>query len=429
MGYSNQRKSIRRVLFLLINLMRAFYTLSIRFYALLIGIAALFNNKKAKQWKEGRNNWEATLAQKIKTKKAVIWFHAASLGEFEQARPLIEKIKKEKAEYFILLTFFSPSGFEIRKNYDQADAVCYLPLDTPYNAKKFIVLINPELTVFIKYEFWFNYLNQLQKKGKKTVLVSGIFRPTQHFFRWYGSWFRKQLSVFNTFFLQNTASEKLLHSIAYHNTLVTGDTRFDRVYQLAQEVFENKTMEQFCNKQKTLIVGSSWEKENEFARRIAEDTPNLKLIIAPHEVQKSKVLALKNSFDNKVILWSEIKESTSISDFNVLIIDQIGMLSKIYRYATIALIGGGFGAGIHNILEAAVYGCPVVFGPRYKKFTEAVELIELKGAFSIKDYNSFKNCIQQLISNQTLYQKASTAAESYVSKNAGASQQIYQSLF
>ena len=409
--------------------MRALYTLSVRFYALLIEIAALFKTKKAQQWKKGRRNWKKELALNIKKEQPIIWVHAASLGEFEQARPLIEKIKKEKSNYFIVLTFFSPSGFEIRKNYKHADYVCYLPLDTPSNAKKFIQLIDPELTVIVKYEYWFNYLKELQRKGKKTVLISGIFRPSQHFFQWYGAWFRKQLSVFNTFFLQNAASEKLLHSIGYQNTVVTGDTRFDRVYQLAQDHFENKNIEQFCSKQKTLIFGSSWEKENEFSRKITKDIPSLKLIIAPHEIEKPKMLELKSSFKKKAILWSEINGSNSLSDYDVLIIDQIGMLSKIYRYATIAIIGGGFGAGIHNVLEAAVYGCPVIFGPRYKKFLEAIDLIEMKGAFSIKDYNSFKNCIQKLLSDQALYKNTSAAAENYVSRNAGASQQIYKLLF
>lgn len=409
--------------------MRAFYTTAVRFYSLIISLAAFFGKKKAKQWINGRKNWSLDLSQSIPTNKKLIWFHAASLGEFEQARPLIEKIKKEKPNFFILLSFFSPSGFEIQKEYKFADKVCYIPLDTPSNARKFIDIITPELSIMVKYEFWFNILNELEKRQLKTILISGIFRPSQHFFKWYGGWFRKQLKVFDTFFLQNKKAQALLNDIGYNNTVISGDTRFDRVYDLAQERYESKRIEAFCSQQSTLIFGSSWDKEHDFAKQLSNANWDIKIIIAPHEIEKSKMVVLKKSFDGQAILWSELSKNEIPSKTKVLIIDQIGMLSKIYRYATVAIIGGGFGAGIHNVLEAAVYGCPTIFGPNYKKFQEAKDLIKEHGAYSIADYSSLKSTIQQLLTDSAFHATTAAKAKKYVEQHAGATEQVFHTIF
>ncbi|MEQ8625636.1 MAG: glycosyltransferase N-terminal domain-containing protein [Vicingaceae bacterium] len=409
--------------------MRFFYSTAVRFYGFFIGLAAFLGTIKAKQWKKGRKNWAIELHQAIPHRKKLIWIHAASLGEFEQARPLIEKIKKEKPEYFLLLSFFSPSGFEIQKDYKFADEVCYLPLDTPLNARKFINIIKPELTIMVKYEFWFNFLNELHKRKVKTILISGIFRPSQHFFKWYGSWFRKQLQVFDTFFLQNKNAQNLLNDIGYNNAIVSGDTRFDRVYELAQENYENKKIEAFCAQEKTIIFGSSWDKEHGFAKQLIDDQLEAKIIIAPHEVSSTKIDALKKILGKHAILWSELSETEIPLNPRVLIIDQIGMLSKIYRYATLSIIGGGFGAGIHNILEAAVYGCPTIFGPNFKKFQEAKDLIEERGAFTISDYNTLKSTVQELLTNTAFYASTADKARNYVEEHAGATDQVYQKIF
>lgn len=403
--------------------MSTLYSLSIYIYTLLIKIASL-KSDKAKMWIEGRADFPQSLKQRIKTDKPVIWIHCASLGEFEQARPLIEKLKIQNKS-FILLSFFSPSGFEMRKNYSHADHICYLPADTRSNAKQFIEIVKPEIAIFIKYEFWFNYLRELKSNQIKTYLVSGIFRPKQHFFKFYGKWFRKQLNAFTYFFLQNKESEELLNSISYTNSIVTGDTRFDQVYSLTQEEFNNEAITSFCKDEQVIIAGSSWEKEHEFiVKLVHEGETKSKFIIAPHEIKPNKILTLKKKLSNSCVLLSEIDQGSDISQFQILIIDQIGMLSKLYRYAYLSIIGGGFGAGIHNTLEAATYGSPIIFGPNYHKFQEAKDLIELGTAHSFSNFIEFKELITFYTRDLDSRKTASLKSLDYVKSQLGSTEKI-----
>jgi len=409
--------------------MRIFYTLSIQLYFLAISLTALFGKKKAKQWLNGRQKWQEKLEGVILTDKSVAWFHAASLGEFEQARSLIEKVKKEQPHYFILLTFFSPSGYEVRKDYSKADFVCYLPLDTIKNAKKFLKIVQPKIAVFVKYEFWFNLLKVLNKQEINTILISGIFRENQHFFKAYGGWFRKHLKAFNHFYVQNEISQQLLEGIGHTNVSVVGDTRFDRVVSLAEEKYEDQRFESFSENNKVIVFGSSWSTENEVAIELSKLGGEEKIIIAPHEINASKIEKLKQALDGQVSLFSETKEDQDLSGFKVLIIDQIGLLSKIYRFASIAVIGGGFGAGIHNTLEAAVYGCSVLFGPNYQKFQEAQDLLKKGGAYSAKDKTELLEQIQQLLNDDEKNEHVAKLAQDYVKGNAGATTKIAQESF
>lgn len=407
--------------------MRFFYTISIYSYYLAIHIASFFN-PKARLWIIGRKNIfkEIEFAiQKLKTQN-LIWFHCASLGEFEQGRPLMEAMKKKDPSVRILLTFFSPSGYEIRKNYSGADHVFYLPLDTPANAKKFIEIVKPSKVFFVKYEFWFNFLKALKRKNIPTYLVSGIFRDDHHFFKSSGAWFRKQLSAFTHFYLQDEKSVRLLNSIGYFNVTLAGDTRFDRVFEVAANVNQNDLIKQFVADKKMLIVGSSWMEDEAIVSSIK--LAPLKLIIAPHEVNKAHLDAMVDRFGSaaSVLLYSNANES-NVSDAQILIIDNIGMLSSLYQYATVAFIGGGFGKGIHNILEAATFGLPIIFGPNYKKFTEAKELIKLGGAFSIKDSSDFEKTMHLLDDEQVL-KTASLISKMYIKTHVGATGRILASV-
>lgn len=406
--------------------MRVLYTLGIHFYKLLIYLISPFN-QKAKLWIEGRKNWEEKLKAAIPKDKPVLWFHCASLGEFEQARPVIEQVA-EKGEYFILLSFFSPSGFEAKKDYTKADYICYLPLDSPGNAKKFIALSKVKLAVFIKYEFWFNFLHNLKKQVIPCILVSGIFRPSQVFFKWYGAWFSKHLKAFNKFYLQNNESVELLQKLGTFNMEQIADTRFDRVAEIANQSFSSSTIAQFKADQFTLVLGSSWEKEHEFAVMLSKDFPSIKMIIAPHEIKATQIKVLKNQFEGKAQLFSEVGSANLSSQTQVLIIDQIGLLSKLYRYGEAAIIGGGFGLGIHNSLEAACYGIPVLFGPKYQKFQEAKDLIEMQAAFCFLNYKELKILVKQLIQDTEVRRQSGQKAFNYVQERKGSSERISSSI-
>lgn len=407
------------------------YTIFVYLYGFVIRLASLFNAKAA-LWVNGRK----TVFQKLQldfknrnSKEIVVWVHCASLGEFEQGRPIIEKIKKEKVGVKILLTFFSPSGFEVRKNYNQADYVYYLPLDTPSAVKQFVRLVKPNAAIFVKYEFWFNYLNELKKQGIPTYLVSGIFRSNHYFFKPYGSWFRKQLSAFTHFYLQDVVSEKLLNAIGYTNTTVAGDTRFDRVVEISKNVKQIDFVKQFVADKKVIIAGSTWDADVDILTSL--NFSSYKLIVAPHEVSENSVQSaiqkIKSTQSNiKILCYSQLNQQTSLN-VDVLIIDNVGMLSSFYQYGTFAYIGGGFGKGIHNILEAATFGLPVVFGPNYQKFNEAKELIQKGGAFSIATTDEFKKTIV-LLSDTDALKKASLVAKHYVESNAGATEKIVASL-
>lgn len=403
--------------------MRFLYNCGIWSYYLGILIASIFNTK-AKQWVVGRKNIFNRIKNSVNNNEYIIWVHCASLGEFEQGRPVIESVRSGHPEYKILITFFSSSGYEIRKNYASADYIFYLPIDTPKNAKRFIKLINPCIAIFIKYEFWYNYLFQLKKKNIPVYLVSGIFRPKHHFFQWYGAWFRKGLKTFTHFFVQNTISEQLLKGIGLINVTISGDTRFDRVVSIASQAKEFPLVKKFAGKSKVFLAGSSWpEDETLIFELIKTKKEGLKFIFAPHEVHAEHIRSLLEKLPEPALKFSEANEE-NIHSADILIIDSIGILSGLYRYATIAYIGGGFGKSIHNILEAATFGIPVIFGTNYHKFQEAYDLIERGGAFSISNAEALIQITNKLLENKKSYDSSATACRNYVLTQKGATEKV-----
>jgi len=407
--------------------MKILYNTGIFIYTLLVHIMAPFNSK-ASLWVRGRQGWKARLTEKINPEDRKIWIHCSSLGEFEQGRPVIEAIKIEHPEFKIVLTFFSPSGFEIRRKYSEADCVEYLPADFPGNAKKFIELVSPEFVIFVKYEFWNNYITEIYRNRIPIYLISGIFRPGQHFFRWYGSFFRNMLRRFEKIFVQDQQSLDLLNSIGLKNVILAGDTRFDRVAGIAGSAGDISQIEQFRGDEKLFLAGSSWKKDEEIIAQYINRYPDrMKWVFAPHEIDKLNVDRLEKLLDVSVVRFSVYNPEAA--DARVLIIDNIGMLSSAYKYACIAAIGGGFGKGIHNILEPACWKIPVVFGPDYKKFREAVDLINLKGAFSFDSFETFSEIVGKLISDELFYLKAADTAGLYINENTGATARILKEIF
>lgn len=410
--------------------MRNIYTLFIYLYAFLIRFVSIFN-PKAKKWIEGRKFLLKNIENTIEPGN-IVWFHAASVGEFEQARPIIEAIKEEYPLKKILITFFSPSGYEVRKNYELADYVFYLPLDTPKNVKQFLDIVKPETVFFVKYEFWFNYINEIYSRMIPLYLVSGIFREKQHFFKWYGQWFRNHLPMFKHIYVQDKNSAKLLGSLKSRNFSIVGDTRFDRVYQNTKTVSKFDTIEQFCSNSKIILAGSSWPKDEYLIENfLKQSSQNIKLIIAPHEVSQKHIQGVLVLFkDYNPILWSENQNvNKNLLNSRVLIIDSVGKLMHLYQYAEVAYVGGGFGAGIHNILEAACFGKPIIFGPKYNKFNEAVQMIKLKAAFSINNSEELNLILNELFSDEILLKQKQELCFSYVSDNIGATQKIVDEYF
>ena len=402
------------------------YNLVIYIYLFGVKLAALFSSKPAKMVKGHREVFDI-LRDKIDRNARYIWFHAASLGEFEQGRPLIERIRKEHPEYRILQTFFSPSGYEVRKNYQGADIVCYLPFDTPRNVRRFIEMVNPCMVFFIKYEFWQNYLNTLYKKGIPVYSVSSIFRPNQIFFRWYGKDYRKVLKTFSHLFVQNEVSEKLLASIGVTDVTIVGDTRFDRVLDICTVAKDLPLVKAFKGNSKTFVAGSSWGPDEDIFIRYFNEHPEMKLVIAPHGVSDSHLKEIMEKVKRPCVRYTEATEE-NVSKADCLIIDCYGLLSSIYRYGEISYIGGGFGVGIHNVLEAAVYGIPVIFGPNNKKFREAQHLLEKKGGFEINDYEEFKRLMDRFLTDNSYLQQAGNAAGDYVKNNSGALEKIMKAI-
>ena len=394
--------------------MSILYTISIQLHIIAIHIAALFNTK-AKLWVKGRKTIFQKLTEAIKEDKDIVWFHCASLGEFEQGKPIIEGYKLKYPNHKILLTFFSPSGYEIRKNYDLADWVFYLPSDTKKNAKKFISIVNPIKAIFIKYEFWFNYMAELNKKNIAFYSVSSIFRREQYFFKY--DWAANQLNNVSLFFVQDKNSKELLQNIGFTNCTVAGDTRFDSVIANTQKTASIPLIEEFSKNKTTIICGSTWPKDEALLAKYIKENPNYNYIIAPHEMLQISVLQKQTN----ALLFSKA-DNTNINNSNVLIIDSIGILSNVYKYGDLAYIGGGFGSGIHNILEAATFGLPLVFGPNYQKFKEANELIELGGAKSISNYSELEITILSF----TNFNKS--IAKNYIKSNAGATDIIISSI-
>ena len=407
------------------------YSLIIHLYAFFIELISPFH-KKARLMRLGQWKTNGTLREKIDRNAKYIWFHASSLGEFEQGRPLIEKIKAEHPECKILLTFFSPSGYEVRKNYGGADVVCYLPFDTPYRVKKFLDLSKPVMAIFIKYEFWDNYLSELKRRNIPVYIVSAIFRKEQLFFKWYGGMYRKVLSYFTHIFVQDDASRELLSKYGVTNVSVFGDTRFDRVQDVYKNTKQIPMVELFVNNnrsdnQLTMVAGSSWQQDEEVYLNYFNDHPELKLIIAPHEIHKDHLMHIESMLKRPSIRLSEATEK-DIKGKSCLIVDSFGLLSSIYRYGDLAYIGGGFGAGIHNVLEAAVYGIPVIFGPKYQKFKEARDLLQVGGAFSITDEKTFESKMEELSTYRDLLEAAGAAAGDFVKSNIGATNRIIASI-
>ena len=406
--------------------MRFLYNLSIHLFRLGVEISATFGNEKAKKWRDGRRGLLKKLKTQIPSDQKLAWFHCASLGEFEQARPLLEQIKK-KNDYFILLTFFSPSGYESKKDYELADLVCYMPNDTKKTAKEFIETINPSLTFFAKYEFWFNILNQLQKREKAHFLISGIFRKEQQFFQFYGSWFRKHLAGFTHLYVQDEKTEQLLIDAGIPQVSVSGDGRFDRVKEISESNVSLPLIDQFTSGSETVIFGSSWQKENELAFQLAQKENSLKIIIAPHEYHSSEIDQLSKKYKIEANFYSQLKAGDKMQG-NVLIIDKMGLLAKLYRYSDLAVIGGGFGKGIHNILEAAVYGQPILFGPNYRIFNEAWGLLAQGGAKVFKNEKQFHQLFEEVFNDKQKRSKMAENCKQYFYTNTGATQLIYNHL-
>lgn len=398
------------------------YSLGIYLMALGVRVAALFKEKLRKMVQGHRATWQMLRA--LSGKDTYVWFHAASLGEFEQGRPLMERLRREHPEKKILLTFFSPSGYEVRKNYDGADLVCYLPFDTPLNARRFVKLAHPEAAFFIKYEFWRNYIEVLYKRGIPCYSVSSIFRENQIFFRPYGRGYARCLSRMTHLFVQNETSRRLLEGIGVTNVDVVGDTRFDRVLDIRNAAKPLPLAERFAGCWKVLVAGSSWPQDEEIIIPYFNKHPNLKLVLAPHVVSEEHLQAIERQLARPALRYSKATPK-AVAEVDCLIIDCYGLLSSIYRYASMAYVGGGFGVGIHNVPEAAVYGIPVIIGPNNKKFREAQALLRCGGCKEIACAADFEQLMDAWLSDKEALATAGKAAGSYIADNAGAADRIF----
>lgn len=398
------------------------YNLAIGLYDIAVHLAAPFSRKLRKMMK---GHWVVyeLLRQQVEKDVRYIWFHAASLGEFEQGRPLIEEIRRRYPDYKILQTFFSPSGYEVRKNYRGADIVCYLPFDKPRNVKKFLDIVNPCMAFFIKYEFWKNYLDELHKRRILVYSVSSIFRKDQIFFKWYGGTYRNVLKSFDHLFVQNETSKRFLAKIGINRVTVVGDTRFDRVLQIREQAKELPLVEKFKGDSLTFVAGSSWGPDEELFIEYFNNHPEMKLIIAPHVIDENHLVEIIGKLKRPYVRYTRADEQ-KIQKADCLIIDCFGLLSSIYRYGEIAYIGGGFGVGIHNTLEAAVYGIPVIFGPKYQKFMEAIQLIKAKGAYSIKNGAELTGLLDRMLSDNDFLKETGDNAGYYVTSNSGATDKV-----
>jgi len=404
-----------------------FYKLFILLYQAGIHLASTWNNKAGLMLAGRKNSFNKIKKLNTSADQKLVWMHCASLGEFEQGRPVLEAIKEAYPRTKILLSFFSPSGYEIRKNYALADQVIYLPADNATNANQLIEAAKPDLVIWVKYEYWYFYLSELRKRNIPVILVSGIFRDTQPFFKPYGSLWRKMLSFFDHIFLQNESSKELLASINFkENVTISGDTRFDRVIEIAEnEADLSQQAIDFCRGSKVLVAGSTWEPDEAELVHFIKSRPAIRFIIAPHEIHTQHLSGLQKRFNGHCQFYSEVVSNGIRENINLLIIDNIGMLSKLYRLATVTYIGGGFGEdGIHNVLEAAVYGKPVIFGPVHEKFAEAVNLVEIGGAYSVKNAIELEKILDSLFNNEEHLRSSSNAAREFVYDNRGATKKI-----
>jgi len=408
--------------------MRWLYNLGILAYYLLVRIVSI-RNQKARKWIEGRKDIFKRLSETITPGERILWFHASSLGEFEQGRPVIESIRKLKPDYKILLTFFSPSGYELRKNYKYADYIFYLPLDTKKNAARFIDIVRPEKVFFIKYEFWYNFLTQLKEEEIPTYIFSALFRPSQIFFKPWGKWYLKAIGTYEHIFVQNQESFDILHKFGFINVSVSGDTRLDRVGEIADEAPRLEKLEIFCGSQKAIIAGSTWkEDEDLFIPYVNKCQSGQKFVIAPHEVNPQSLERICSALEKPYTLYSTASPE-ELTKAEVLIVDGYGYLVSVYRYGMLAYVGGGFTSGIHSTLEPAAFGLPVIFGPDYQKFQEAHDMLSLGAATCINNYEELEMQIDNYLSNPEKLLSDAAIAQGYVNKNRGASKEIVKYLF
>jgi 3-deoxy-D-manno-octulosonic-acid transferase len=403
--------------------MHYIYDLVLKVFYLAIRCAGIFNSKAAK-WIKGRRNQFDHISQTIKTDRPLAWFHCASLGEFEQGRPVMEAFRREHPDFIVLLTFFSPSGYEVRRNYPDADHIFYLPFDTRKNAEKFIRYTKPTVVFFVKYEYWYNYIDILHRHGIPIIMLSAIFRSNQVFFKWYGGWFRKQLKKISFFFVQNDLSARLLSDIGITNVMTSGDTRFDRVFAISQKPGSYPPLDIFKQNHPLLLAGSTWPQDEDILIDFINNSNNeIKYIIAPHEVAEERIHGLLSKLKGNAVRYSRASHE-ELNLTKVVIIDSIGMLSHLYQYCTVAYIGGGFGKGIHNILEAATFGKPIIFGPNFSKFQEARDLIKAGGAFSIDNRIQFTEIVTKLFEDNIFYSSCSDTCHHYIIDNKGATERI-----
>ena len=408
--------------------MMLIYNICIALYARLVGLVGLWN-KKARQWAEGRKGIFFKMQQCIKPTDKIVWIQVASLGEFEQGRPIIEQIRKQGLDYKILVTFFSPSGYEIRKNYNGADYIFYLPADTPRNVKRFLDIVNPEIAIFVKYEFWLNYLRELKRRKVRTFVISAIFRKNSIFFKWYGAKWRQALESFEQMFVQNEESKALLRGIGFENVVVAGDTRFDRVAELALAVKPIEMIERFKQQSKLFVAGSTWGPDEDILQELINDNPDIKFVVAPHEMEECRIQKIIAATKAGAVRYTRCDEGTDFSATQVLILDTIGILSSVYSYATWSYIGGGFGVGIHNTLEAATFALPIAFGPNYLKFKEACDMVALGAATKVENAEELKAWFKPLRDDAEHLKRVSATAKSYTLQNQGATKMIMQTLF
>ena len=404
------------------------YNLGLRLYAGAIRLAA-FRNPKARLWVEGRRDWLRRMTEQIDPAARIVWIHVASLGEFEQGRPIIEQIRRTQPDFKILLTFYSPSGYEIRKNYEGADYIFYLPLDTPAQVRRFLDAARPEIAIFVKYEFWLNLLRELRRRRVRTFIVSAIFRRDSVFFKWYGGWWRRALESFEVLFVQNEASKELLAGLGFDNVLVAGDTRFDRVAQIAAGAKRIDIIERFRGDSRLFVAGSTWGPDEELLIRLMNDNPDVKFVVAPHEMEEARIERLMQAVQGGALRFTECPPSAGYGSQQLLVLDTVGLLSSVYGYATWSYIGGGFGVGIHNTLEAATFGLPIAFGPNYRKFKEACDLVTLGGATPVEDGEALKRWFDPLRDDETFLQQTSRISKDYTARHQGATSLILRTIF
>lgn len=404
------------------------YNFGLTIYALILRIIA-YRHPKAKLWIDGRKDIFKRMKEAIDPSDRIVWIHVASLGEFEQGRPVIEQIKREHPEYKILLTFFSPSGYEIHKNYKGADYIFYLPLDLPSNARRFLDIAHPEIAILVKYEFWLNLLAELRRRKIRTYIISAIFRRNSIFFKPYGGLWRQALDSFDSLFVQNMESQKLLGELGYDNVVVAGDTRFDRVMHIAANAKKMEIVENFKGEKRLFVAGSTWSPDEELLVELINENPDIKFVVAPHEIDNVRISALISKCTGGAIRYTDTSLQTDFNTTQVLILNTIGQLSSLYQYASMAYIGGGFGVGIHNTLEAATFGLPMAFGPNYHKFKEARDLITLDATASITSYEELKQWFDSLINDDELLKKRSHTAKDYTRKHQGSTAIIVKTLF